>query len=101
LIGVYITINRKKDTDPYYGKFQESGWNTAGKRKSVFRRAIVAAFGSRTGRKTMPGKTNVPGKHFIENAWLENREQAVNLIVRAANESAGVLAKKLGLSYGR
>lgn len=97
LIGVYITIKSKKKGDPFYGRFQEVGWNTAGKRKSVFRRAIVAAFGSRSGRKTMPGKTNVPGKDFIENAWNENREKAVNLIARSAIAATELLARKLGL----
>lgn len=100
LIGVYITVASKKKTDPYYGRFQEDGWNTRGKRKGVVRRAIVEAFGSRSGRKTLPGKTNVPGKKFIDSAFQENREKAVEVIAHAAREASGIVAKKLGLKYG-
>jgi hypothetical protein len=101
LIGVYITIKSKKKGDPFYGRFQEDGWNTAGKRKSVVRRAIVAAFGDRTGRKTMPGKTNVPGKKFLDGAWNDNKERAVDLIRHSAISATELLARKLGLLHGR
>ncbi len=96
LIGVYISIAHKKKDDPYYGRFQEDGWNTHGARKGS-RLSITSLFGARTGRKTQRGKTDVPGKKFIEQAWLANRAEAVELIRRSAIAGAEVLARKMGL----
>lgn len=95
LLGMTITIRRRKQ-DPFYGKFQEDGWNTRGKRVGG-RAAIVAAFGSRTGRKTQPGKTDVPGKKFIENAFTSKQGEAVNMIVATAITAAELLARRQGL----
>lgn len=95
LLGVTITI-RKRKGDPFYGRFQEDGWNTRGIRKGS-RANIIASFGSRSGRKTQPGKTDVPGKRFIDNAFNETREQAVHMIVATANAAADLLARKEGL----
>src|SRR5688500_14553958 len=49
MIGVYLTIAAKKKTDPFYGRFQETGWKA--------------------------GKRNVPGKGFIDKAFLEKRTE--------------------------
>jgi hypothetical protein len=104
LIGVYITINRKKKTDPYYGKFQELGWTVKGGANSVRYSKKIKGFTRRSvgksSRVTQGGGRHIDGKFFIENAWLENRDEAVNLIVRAAGAGAEVLARRLGLSYG-
>jgi HK97 gp10 family phage protein len=105
LIGVYITVKRKEKTDPFYGRFQEDGWIVKGRANHKRFSQKIKAFTNRSvgssSRVTQGGGRHIPGKHFIENAWLENREQAVNLIVRAATAGSEVLAKKLGLSYGR
>jgi HK97 gp10 family phage protein len=95
LLGMTITI-RKRKQDPFYGRFQEDGWNTRGKRVGS-RAAIVAAFGSRTGRKTQPGKTDVPGKKFIENAFTSKQGESVNMIVTTATTAADLLARRQGL----
>lgn len=95
LLGMTITI-RKRKQDPFYGRFQEDGWNTRGKRVGG-RAAIVAAFGSRTGRKTQPGKTDVPGKKFIENAFTSKQGESVNMIVTTATTAADLLARRHGL----
>lgn len=95
LLGVTITI-RKRKGDPFYGRFQEDGWNTRGIRKGS-RSNIIASFGSRTGRKTQPGRTDVLGKEFINKAYNETRGDAVNMIVATANAAADLLARKEGL----
>ena len=96
MIGVYIGM-RKKKGDPFYGRFQNDGWNTHGKSAGGKRAAIRAAFGSRTGRKTMPGKTNVPGKKFVQRGFEFRKEAAVQLIVRAAEVGAEIVKRKVGL----
>lgn len=72
LIGVYVNIRLGKK-GAFYGRFQEDGWR-AGKAKKF-----------------------IPGKKFIERAFLDKREDAVNLIVRSATSAADLLAVKLGL----
>ncbi len=101
LLGVNITIRKRKD-DPFYGRFQEEGWNVRGKTtegigKKIDRYLIRRSFGSRTGRKTTRGHTDVPGKKFIDQAFISKREEAVRMIVATAQAGAGVLAQKMGL----
>ena len=72
MIGVFLQIRTKKKNDPFYGRFQEAGWNTHGPRGGA-RSAIRAAFSSRTGRQTQRGRTNVPGKEFLHRAFLTPR----------------------------
>lgn len=101
MIGVYITIRKGKDA-PYYGRFQEAGWNTRGKSNELrahgrakgilTRRAI-----GKSSRITLPGKTDVPGKKFVEQAFIDKREEAVEMITRTATASAELLARKMGL----
>jgi HK97 gp10 family phage protein len=100
LLGVTITIRKKKDS-PFYGRFQEDGWNTRGasnelrgnKRfKGMFtRRSLTSS------RVTQRGKTDVPGKKFIENAFVSKREEAVNMIVTTATTAAELLARRMGI----
>ena len=71
MIGVYISVASKKKGDPFYGRFQEDGWKA--------------------------GKRQVPGKKFIDRAFIEKRAAAVDLIVRSANAGADLLARKMGL----
>jgi HK97 gp10 family phage protein len=104
LIGVYLTIPNKKKGDPFYGRFQEDGWNTKGAStagplsvKKVDRWLIARQFGGRTGRKTQSGRQHVLGKKFIDRAFTEKREAAVDLIVQTATAGADLLARKLGL----
>jgi HK97 gp10 family phage protein len=72
MIGVYLSVRQGKG-GAFYAKFQEDGWR-AGKKKKV-----------------------IPGKKFIERAFLDKREEAVNMIVRSATSAADLLAVKLGL----
>jgi HK97 gp10 family phage protein len=98
LLGMTITI-RKRKGDPFYGRFQEDGWNTHGARAGRYlgRAAIRIVFGSRSGRKTLLGKTDVPGKKFIENAFISKQNEAVNMIVTTATAAADILARREGL----
>lgn len=70
MIGVYLTIARKKG-DPFYGRFQEAGWKA--------------------------GKRNIPGKRFIDKAFEQNKEKAVEAIQQSAIAASEVLARKVGL----
>jgi len=99
MIGIYISLrkgNNKDDT--FYGRFQNDGWNTHGKNgASGARRAITSIFGNRTGRKTLPGITNVTGKQFVQRGFESRKNAAVDLIVRAAEAGAEVVKRKVGL----
>ena len=88
-LGVYLTINSKK---AFYGRFLEDGWNTHGKR--VQRRQLRSAIGSRTSRKTLPGKTNVSGMRFIKGAWASYRSQAVRLIIKSVERGEEIVRRK-------
>lgn len=70
MIGIYLTL-RKGKNGPYYGRFQNDGWQH--------------------------GKTKVPGKHFIQNAFEANKETALRLIISDAEAGAAVLARRVGL----
>jgi HK97 gp10 family phage protein len=71
MIGLYLTIKSTKKTDPFYGRFQESGWKA--------------------------GNRLIPGKKFIDRAFHDKKEEAVALIVKSATSAADLLAAKLGL----
>jgi hypothetical protein len=73
MIGMYLTIASKKKTDPFYGRFQEDGWR-AGKAKRL-----------------------IPGKKFIDNAFISKREEAVRVFSAYAIAAADQLANKMGL----
>ena len=70
MIGVYVSLRKKKD-DPFYGRFQNDGFTV--------------------------GKTKVPGKGFVQMAFNERKDIAVQLIVRAAEAGAEVVKRKVGL----
>jgi len=95
VIGVYLTLRQKKKGDPFYGRFQNDGWNTHG--KSATRAAVRQAFGGKTGRKTLTGKTNVPGKQFIQQGFETRRLAAADLIIRSAESGAEAVKRRLGL----
>lgn len=99
LVGVYINIPARKKGEPYYGRFQELGWNTAGKYRfgKNTRRTITAIFGKRTGRKTLPGKTNVPGKFFMDRSFDIAKERALSKIREVIIKETPIMAKKEGL----
>lgn len=108
LIGVYLTIAGKKKSDPayrtkddpYYGKFLETGWNTRGKSNDLRYSKRIRGFTRRSvggSRVTQRGRTDVPGRHFIDRAFESNKEQAVELIGRSAIAASDVLARKVGL----
>ncbi len=100
LIGVYLTLKkgkgRKDPSDPFYGRWLELGWNTRGK-AATNRSGIKATFGNRTGRKSAQGKTNVPGKFFMSNAFNSTKNEAVDTIVSVAENGLEILARKEGL----
>lgn len=70
LIGVYISL-RKKKGDPFYGRFQNDGWQA--------------------------GKTKVPGKHFVQTGFESRKSAAVQLIIKSAEAGAEVVKRKLGM----
>jgi HK97 gp10 family phage protein len=96
MIGLYIGVYI-----PFYGRFQEDGWNTKGKRNELranfrfkgrmTRRSITSS------RVTQPGKTDVLGSRFFYRAFNEKREEAVDVVVRAATAASDVLARNVGL----
>jgi hypothetical protein len=102
LLGVSITI-RKRKGDPFYGRFQEDGWLVKGKYNEFRRNAKVkrtVLFTQRSignSRVTQPGRQFVLGKKFIERAFIDKREEAVNMIVTTARVAADILARKTGL----
>lgn len=101
LIGVYLTIASKKKTDPFYGKFQETGWVPRG-RPNMLRPSFRKGFGFTrrsigSSRVTGGGAARIPGKRFIDQAFLEKREQAAEIIRQSAIAASEVLARKVGL----
>lgn len=69
-IGIYLTLKKGK-TAPFYGRFQNDGYRR--------------------------GKTQVPGKHFVEKSFAAKRSAAVALIVQSAQAGANLLARKIGV----
>ena len=70
LIGLYIGL-RKGKGDPFYGRFQNDGFTV--------------------------GRTKVPGKGFVQRAFVERREGAVQLIVQSAEAGAESVKRRLGM----
>jgi hypothetical protein len=101
LIGVYLTILKKKKDAPFYGRFQEDGWNTRGKPNAERGHGRVSFLRTRrsidSSRVTQRGKTDVPGKKFIDGAYISKREEAVDMIVRTSIAASEVLLRKVGL----
>lgn len=104
-LGVYLTLRtgkgRKDPKDAFYGRFIEDGWNSRGKSNGKTgkgkRFEIVSMFGSRTGRKSLPGKTNIPGIKFMQGAFNSTKNASVDLIVRAVEQGSEILKRKTGL----
>ncbi|MCP5009051.1 MAG: HK97 gp10 family phage protein [Aestuariibacter sp.] len=105
LFGLYIKINPGKKRDDmrgaYYGHIIDGGWNTRGKmprnmiERAYARGEVVRDFGSRSGRKTPKGKTNVPGKQFMLKAWGK-RTQATALSIKSMERGVDVVKRNLG-----
>jgi hypothetical protein len=70
MIGLYIGL-RKGKGDPFYGRFQNDGYKV--------------------------GKTNVPGKQFVQRGFESRKNAAVDLIVSSAEAGAEVVKRKVGL----
>lgn len=102
-IGVYLTLQkgkgRKDPKDAFYGRFIEDGWNARGKSRTGKGQSfeIVQRFGRRTGRKSLPSQTNVPGVKFMQGAFNSTKEASARLIVQAVERGAEILKRKTGL----
>jgi len=104
LLGVYLRIRRRSPQDKrnaYYGRFIHDGWNTHGPRGAE-RRMARRKSGMTTrvlggNRKTLPGKTTVPGKPFMTDGLAKTRGKAVDQILRAVEAGAEILKRKVGL----
>ena len=70
LIGIYISL-RKGKGDPFYGRFINDGFTA--------------------------GHTKVPGKGFVQQAFNERKEAAVQLIVQSAEAGAEAVKRRVGL----
>lgn len=94
IIGLFLTIRkgrgRKDPKDAFYGRWIESGWNVRGNKK----RGSIPV---NRGRKSALGIRDIPGQKFIERAFLSNRENALRLIIQAAERGAEIVAKNTGL----
>lgn len=110
LIGVYISLRKGKGA-PFYGRFQNDGWNAAGERRTpentpgrwnrhgtkfrMSRAVSKAVLGH--GRATLPSDTNIPGKGFVQRAFESRKQGALQLIVKSAEAGAEVVKRKVGL----
>ena len=93
MIGIYLALRTGKDA-PYYGRFQNDGWNSHGKRVG-WSKARPFAVTRRSGRVTTAGR-DIPGKKFIQNSFQSTREASLSVIISNANAGADVLARKVG-----
>jgi hypothetical protein len=74
------------------GKYNEFRRNAKVKRTVLFTQRSIG-----NSRVTQPGRQFVLGKKFIERAFIDKREEAVNMIVTTARVAADILARKTGL----
>ena len=49
------------------------------------------------GRKTLPGKRDIPAKRFINGAYRRQKGNAVRMVVAAARRGSEIIARKMGL----
>lgn len=95
LIGIYISL-RKGQGDPFYGRFQNDGW--------VPQRAGQALKGGNARRDAQResqlagGKRRVSGKGFVQRAFAERREDAVQIAVQSAEAGAEAIKRRLGMN---
>lgn len=66
----------------YYGHIVDGGYNTKGTGK-IDKVTKADQFGRRSGRKTNPGKTNVPGVRFTSRGYRRKRVLAVKAISKS------------------
>lgn len=75
-----LSAREKRGEDPYYYKFQETGFTAVGRRKARSG-ASKRRGGATAGRK-------IPGKFFLRSALENNESAVVDAFVRVAKERA-------------
>lgn len=107
MVGIYLSL-RKGKGDPFYGRFQNDGWNPAGRKATAGDRIgmrMVFGSGSRMSKRVSapaPGRggnlyAKVPGKGFVQRAFAERKESAVQLIIQSAEAGAEAVKRRLGM----
>lgn len=82
-VGVRVGTSRQWfKGDEFYGAFQEFGWKS-GKR---MRKSQVDA-GIQDNRK------QIPGKHYVENAYLSHGQQALNSFMQSVTEQIDAITR--------
>jgi hypothetical protein len=100
VLRISLGIASSKKDDPYYGRFQELGWNTRGKPNQLRYVKGAGRFTRRalnSSRATQHGRTDVPGKFFLDKAFKSKKAMAIRLIERNAKRGAEILAREKGL----
>lgn len=100
VLRISLGIASSKKDDPYYGRFQELGWNTRGKLNQLRYSKKIRGFTRRSignSRTTQPGRTDVPGKFFLDKAFKSKKIMAARLIERDVKRGAEMLAREKGL----
>jgi len=99
-VGVFVAIRRGKGRadprDGFYGQWVVRGYNVRGKSKGgggVFGRSD----GRKSGRKSLPGKSNVAGRPFITDTFNTVKASAVEVVVRSLITGANIVKQRLGL----
>lgn len=91
MIGVYLAL-RKRKGDPFYGRFQNDGWVPQGPGH-----ALKGGTRRRDEQRARSINRKIPGKQFVQQAFAQRREAAVQIIIRSAEAGAEVVKRKLGL----
>lgn len=100
VLRISLRIADSKKGDPYYGRFQELGWNTRGKPNQLRYAKGTGRFTRRalnSSRTTQRGRTDVPGKFFLDRAFKSMKAMAAKLIERTAKRGVEMLAREKGL----
>jgi len=103
LLGIYISL-RKGKGDPFYGRFQNDGWVPRGFKSNgvdVFRESALKGGNSRKALQrdadVANGKKRVPGKGFVQRAFEDRKEAAVQMIIQSAEAGAESVKRRLEL----
>lgn len=112
VFGVYLTLRnvkgRKYKDDPFYGKFQEYGWRTGKKTKTIIvarsdrevRLSMYLIRGKKriVGlRKRRVGEKQIPGKHFAQAALQSKADAAITAMKNEAERLTNKLIAETGL----
>jgi HK97 gp10 family phage protein len=88
-VGVYIATSDKFfQGETFYGAFQEFGWHTGKRAANLRTKGQWSGVGGEQDKRTM-----VPGKHFIEQAYLSGREGASDTFVTELGNQLDYIAK--------